>query len=159
MTQPTSQPDLSPEPDWTPCKPFGPEASQGSTFVSSDTSGRFNVRYFAGDDGALVGKAWLGQDCQGPPGHAHGGSLASLLDEAMGAAAWSKGHRVVAAKLEIAFKAPVPLDTAVRFEAWIAEINGRKLTTRSRLFVADTLCCEGEALFVTAPALLDRKTP
>ena len=36
---------------------------------------------------------------QGPPGHADGGSLAAVLDEAMGAAVWLAGHSVVAAHL------------------------------------------------------------
>src|SRR5579859_3317215 len=34
---------------------------------------------------------------QGPPGHAHGGAIAAVLDEVMGAAVWRAGHPVLLA--------------------------------------------------------------
>ena len=37
---------------------------------------------------ALFGRAFFGSaGCEGPPGHAHGGSMAAVLDEAMGSCA------------------------------------------------------------------------
>ena len=53
-----------------------------------------------------VGVAYAGGSgppIEGPPGHAHGGSMAAVLDEAMGAAAWMEGHLVVAVRLATSF--------------------------------------------------------
>src|SRR5690349_90349 len=50
---------------------------------------------------------------QGPPGHAHGGCLSAILDEAMGAVVWCAGHPVVAGRLEVDFKRAVPLGVRV----------------------------------------------
>lgn len=75
-----------PEAGWTPVTPT--QAVSAGTFVSGDPGGnRLRVRYFRRDnDGALLAKVWFGPGTQGPPGHAHGGSMASILDEAMAAA-------------------------------------------------------------------------
>lgn len=84
------------------------------SFVSGDPFGnRIRVRYFKRErDGALVGKVWFGPGAEGPPGHAHGGSMAAVLDEALGAAAWMSGHPVVAAKLVTVFRRMLPLGTS-----------------------------------------------
>ncbi len=120
-------------------------------FVSGDPlSDRIRVRYFVhSEDHRLMGKVWFGPGSQGPPGHAHGGSISALLDEAMGFAAWVAGNMVLAAKLTINFRAMVPVDSVASCEAWIENIDGRKITTRSRLFSADgTTCSDGTALFL-----------
>ena len=48
-----------------------------------------SIHYFrTGPDRSLRAKVLFGPGTQGPPGHAHGGSMAAVLDEAMGGAAW-----------------------------------------------------------------------
>ena len=78
---------------WTPIDPLG-SVGTGRSFVSGEPDGdRLRVCYYRRDrDGALVGKIWFGPGAEGPPGHAHGGSMAAVLDEAMGAGAWLAGH-------------------------------------------------------------------
>ena len=90
-----------------------PFLALADTFVSGDPSGhRLNVRYYLRSaDGVLRAKVLFGPGTQGPPGHAHGGSMAALLDEAMGGAAWLAGHPVVAAQLNIKFSRMLPLGT------------------------------------------------
>lgn len=125
------------------------------SFVSGDADGdRLRVRYFRrADDGALVGRAWFGAGAEGPPGHAHGGAMAALLDEAMGASAWLAGHAVLAAQITIAFRAILPLGSIVTVEASIARIDGRKVITRGRLVGdAGVTHAEGEGLFVELDA-------
>lgn len=121
------------------------------SFVSGDPGGaRLRIRYFRRSaDGALLGNVWFGPDAQGPPGHAHGGSMAAVLDEAMGASAWLSGHAVVAAQITIQFRRMLPLGTIARLEAWVDVVNGRKVTTRGRL-VDDRgeTFAEGEGLFI-----------
>ena len=66
---------------------------------------------------------WLG----GGPGVAHGGILASFLDEIMGHLALAHRVAAVTASFEIRFLRPVPIGTVLRGEAWLARRDGRKL--------------------------------
>jgi acyl-coenzyme A thioesterase PaaI-like protein len=151
-------PDATPEPGWTPIQPF-PQLRPIRSFVSGDPDGdRLRVAYFRRErDGALVGRVWFGPGTEGPPGCAHGGSVAAVLDEAMGAAAWMAGHAVVAARLTTNFRRMVPLGSDAILEAWVADVEGRKVTTRARLLDASSEpFADGEGLFVLLePEALD----
>lgn len=127
-------PPVTPELDWEAVQPLRIEGGRGS-FVSGDPEGdRLRVAYFRRTtDGALVGRAWLGPGAEGPPGHAHGGATAAVLDEAMGAAAWMEGWVVVAVHLEVDFRRMVPLATDAWMEARVESVDGRKVRTRGRL--------------------------
>jgi len=143
-------PPVVAEPGWTPIEPLRLEGGRGS-FVSGDPAGdRLRVRYFRRErDGRLVGRAWFGPGAQGPPGHAHGGSIAAVLDEAMGAAAWLAGHRVVAVQLDTSFQRMLPLGTDATLEAWVERTDGRKVWTLSRLLdERREAFAEAEALFL-----------
>lgn len=52
----------------------------------------------------------LGDRFGGPPGHAHGGIIATILDEAMGKANKLKGKVALTRRLEVDYLRPVPLD-------------------------------------------------
>ncbi|MBU0742679.1 PaaI family thioesterase [bacterium] len=138
------------EPGWTRVElPF---PSTSSRFVTGDTTGRrLSVRFYRRDaDGALMLKARCGPDAQGPPGHAHGGSMAALLDEAMGAAAWLSGHPVLAAELNVTFKRMLPLETACVVEAEVVEVDDRKIHASSVLRdpAGGIVYCTGRALLI-----------
>ena len=133
------------------------------SFVSGEPNGqRLRVRYFRRvDDSALVGKAWFGPGTEGPPRHAHGGSIAALLDEAMGFAAWSAGHAVLAARVSIDFRDMLPIGTEALFEASVESVNGRKVVTRSRLYGprdVDFATAEGLFLMLDAEKLGGKST-
>jgi acyl-coenzyme A thioesterase PaaI-like protein len=131
-----------------------PERSQiglGHSFVSGDPLGpRLRVAYFLRDaDQAMVGRAWFGPLAEGPPRHAHGGALAALLDEVMGAAAWLAGHRVVAAKIEVDFKRPVPLGTTATFEGIVTKAEGRRVHMAATLALPDgTVASTASGLYI-----------
>ena len=61
----------------------------------------------------------------GPPGHAHGGIIATILDEAMGKV--NKFRNVVALtkKMEIEYMKPVPLGKKLTVSGREQEVNGR----------------------------------
>ncbi len=146
----TRPPAVRPEPGWNAIAPV-PDLAPRRSFVSGEPDGdRLRVAYFTRErDGALVGRVWFGPGSEGPPGYAHGGSVAAVLDEAMGVAAWLAGHPVVAARLVTNFRDMVRLGTDATFEAWVAELDGRKVTTRARLVGPDgTLLADADALFV-----------
>lgn len=134
-------------PGGAPIYPFpGPPQS----FVSGDPHGhRLRVAYFRLEDGRLTARAWFGRGAEGPPGYAHGGSVAAVLDEAMGAAAWSGGHPSIAARIEVDFRLPVPLGIDAVVEMNVEKVDGRKITTRARLLDADgRMLAESAGLFV-----------
>ncbi|HVT15978.1 MAG TPA: PaaI family thioesterase [Thermoanaerobaculia bacterium] len=146
------------EPGWTPIEPFRLEGLEGGrgSFITGEPEGhRLRVRYFVRErDGRLVGRAWFGPGAQGPPGHAHGGSIAAVLDEAMGAAAWMAGHLTVAARLETDFRRMLPLGTDATLEAWVERIEDRKVWTAARLLDGE----DGEP-FAAAKALFVKLDP
>lgn len=122
-----------------------------NSFVSGDlTSNRIRAAYFFRDaDSAVVGRAWFGPGAEGPPRHAHGGSMAALLDEVMGFACWLKGHRVLAKKIEIGFLRSLPLDTVVTFEGAVVGVDGKAITAVGKLVLPNgTVCAEGRGVFV-----------
>ena len=139
------------EPGWT--KIDLPFPATSSSFVSGDqTRRRLSVRFFLRDtDSVLMMKVVCGPDAQGPPEHAHGGCMAAVLDEAMGAAAWLSGHPVVAAELNITFKRMLPLKTPCVVEAEVVSVAERKVRARSEL--RDPT---GEIVYSTGEALLIR---
>lgn len=128
--------------------PAGGDAPQ---FVSADTSpDRIRARYFARDrDDSVEGHVYFGYAAQGPPGHAHGGAIAAVLDELMGYLAWEHSLTVVAAELWVKYRRPTPLKTELKLRAWIESVEGTRAELRSELRTADDeLCCEGGGLFI-----------
>lgn len=140
----------APATDWSAVQL--PHVLLEDNFVSGDSSGRrLSVRYFRNDpDRSLRAKVLFGPAAQGPPAHAHGGSMAAILDEAMGGAAWMQGHPVVAAELTTRFKVMLPLGTRCIVEAWVSHVDGRKVRVAGRLKQngGDIIYAEGEALFI-----------
>lgn len=131
-------PEVTAELGWEPFVPLALEGGQRSFVSGKPQSGLLRVQYFRRrGDGAVVGRAWFGPGAAGPPGHAHGGSIAAVLDEAMGVAAWSSGYASVAAHLEVDFSRMIPLGTDALLEAWVEKASGRKVTTRGRLLDDD----------------------
>jgi acyl-coenzyme A thioesterase PaaI-like protein len=136
--------------DWTPIEPFPPRSETRRSFVSDDPDGdRLRVAYYrSGDEPVLRAKVWFGPGTEGPPGRAHGGAVAAALDEAVGAAAWMLGHRVVVARLAVDFRSPVPLGIDAAIESTVVNVDRRKITCRARLTHNGALLAEAEGLCV-----------
>jgi acyl-coenzyme A thioesterase PaaI-like protein len=84
------------------------------------------------DDGAIAGRFFVKQDHQGPPGYAHGGILATALDEAMALLVHAEGIHALTASLTIDLKAPAPVGSFVDLEARIESSEGRRLELSAR---------------------------
>jgi acyl-coenzyme A thioesterase PaaI-like protein len=136
--------------EWEAVDPF-PQLRPQRSFVSDDPAGdRLRVAYFRRPgEQALRATVWFGPGTEGPPGHAHGGSVAAVLDEALGAAAWLAGHPVVVARLTVDFREMVRVGTEAIVDARVVSVDGRKVTCRARMTAGDTLLAEAEALCVT----------
>ncbi len=111
---------------------------------------RLDIRYFVDTSGQrLLGIASFGADAEGPPGFAHGGAIASLIDDAMGTTAWTAGHRVVTLNMSVNMRAFVPLHVPVRVECAVASVDGRKVHVTCRvLSPPDTVHADATGLFL-----------
>src|ERR1700731_3587102 len=67
----------------------------------------------------------LGKRSTGPPGHCHGGIIATILDEAMGKV--NKLRQVVAltSEITVSYLKPVPLNHPLRVESHEVRVRGR----------------------------------
>lgn len=126
-------------------------------FVSGEPDGnRFRVRYFRDSEQHLHARIWFGPETGGPPGHAHGGAIAAIMDEALGLAAWAAGYPIVVGNLNVSFRNLLPLEKVVTLESRVVSVEGRKVMVHGRLFCdEDTVYAEGQCLCITLP---DRKT-
>jgi uncharacterized protein (TIGR00369 family) len=68
----------------------------------------------------------LGKRYTGPPGHAHGGIIATILDEAMGKV--NKLRHVIAltSQITVDYLKPVPLNEPLRVESREVRVRGRQ---------------------------------
>jgi acyl-coenzyme A thioesterase PaaI-like protein len=146
---PLPEPDLCGPERWIALDTASKEHSK--TFVSGEPDGnRLRVRYFINPTAdAFMARAWFGEGAEGPHGHAHGGAVAAVLDESMGTASWCLGHPALAAKIEVEFRAMVPLGTTATVEAWVESVDGRKVSLRARMRGDDgTVYGEARGLFI-----------
>jgi acyl-coenzyme A thioesterase PaaI-like protein len=77
----------------------------------------------------------LGPAFEGPPGRAHGGVIAAIVDEAMGALLPALGTLAFTGRLSVDYLGPAPLGVPLEFRSWLARQEGRRLH----------LACEGSA--------------
>ena len=121
-------------------------------FVSGDPEGnRFRVRYYRDAEKHLHARIWFGPETEGPPGHAHGGAVAAVLDEALGLAAWAAGYPIVVGNLNISFRTMLPLLQVVTIESRVVSAEGRKIMVHGRIFHDDTVYAEAQCLCITIP--------
>ena len=81
--------------------------------------------------GGVEGRFFVKQDHQGPPGYAHGGVLATALDEAMALLLFADETFALTGRLEVDLLAPAPVGTFVRVEAAMEDAQGRTLRLRA----------------------------
>jgi acyl-coenzyme A thioesterase PaaI-like protein len=134
-----------------PVQPF-PTGPAKRSFVSGDAAAaeRTRVEYFRNPENHhLHAHVWFGPHTEGPPDSVHGGAIAAVLDEAMGAVCWMNGHPVVGARITINYLHLTPLGFDGRIESWIDQIEGRKIFIKSTLSdVHGKVHAAGEALFI-----------
>jgi uncharacterized protein (TIGR00369 family) len=89
----------------------------------------------------FISRFRLGKRFTGPPGHCHGGIIATILDEAMGKV--NKLRQVVAltSQITVDYLKPVPLNKPLRVESREVRVRGRK-----HINMAEILNQKGEVL-------------
>lgn len=146
--EPVADLSLAGEVDWIP---FDAPALVGTSlrFVSGDPEGsRYRVRYYRDEQQHLKARVWFGPETEGPPGHAHGGAVAAVLDEVLGLSAWAAGHPIVVANLNVSFRNLLPLKTVVTVTSEIVSVNGRKVLVKGSVNNGATIFAEAECLCI-----------
>src|SRR5882762_3538278 len=90
----------------------------------------------------IVGRFVLSERYQGGGGFAHGGIIATMLDEAMGKVCRFREARAVTAELNVEYLRPVSVDKEIVVEGRETEQQGRNL------FMAGEILARGRARFV-----------
>ena len=96
---------------------------------------------------------------EGPKAHAHGGFLATILDETMGSACWYHGLPVLAANLSVRYRRSVPLNGTYMCEAKIERLETRRAMVAARIYKDDVTYCEATGVFVRVPIELLKQQP
>jgi len=98
---------------------------------------------------ALVGRVNIDRLREGPPHTVHGGVVAGLFDEILGAAQrLSGGFGGVTGRLVVRYRKPTPLSDDLEFRAWIHDDRSRRLVMRADCRVGGVVTAESEAVFL-----------
>lgn len=99
---------------------------------------------------AMLGHVRLSRLREGPPGKVHGGVLAGLFDEIMGAAQrLGGGEGGMTGRLTVRYRKPTPLETDLQFRAWIHDERPTRVIIRAESVLA---AAPSDAPVVTASA-------
>jgi acyl-coenzyme A thioesterase PaaI-like protein len=104
------------------------------------------MRLFAGEGISTYAEVDVTEVHAGQPGRMHGGLLAAAFDEMMGAVNWLVGPPTLTGRLDVVYRAPVPVGGLLFFRAWSAGIDRRKS------FVAGECRLDGALGLVAATA-------
>jgi acyl-coenzyme A thioesterase PaaI-like protein len=85
---------------------------------------------------------------EGPPGCLHGGYIAGIFDEVLGAAQTFSGQAGMTGRLTVHYRSPTPLNTELHLRARLESVSGRKTLCKGTLHAGDRLCAEAEGLFI-----------
>ena len=110
------------------------------------------LRFFVDSNNNVVSHLRLAARFAGPPGHAHGGIIATLLDEAMSKVNRARGVLAMTRRLDVDYLRPVPLGKPLTLiarhtgttgrrnyiEAQLADASGEILATAKAIFVTIT---------------------
>ncbi|MDX3644801.1 PaaI family thioesterase [Streptomyces sp. MB09-02B] len=133
-----------------PGEPLG--AHYGQCFGCGDEQPHgLHLEARAGEGVTLTAEFTVRPAHQGAPGLAHGGVLASALDETLGSLTWLLRTIAVTGRLETDFLQPVPVGAVLHLRAEVTAVAGRKIFARAEGRVGGPegpLAVRADALFV-----------
>lgn len=107
------------------------------------------LRFYVDAEHVIVCRVRLARRFEGPPGHAHGGVIATLLDEAMSKANRQFGVLAMTRQMEVEYLEPVPLGAKLLLTGRHAGAEGRKHRCEAELASEDgEVLARGNALFI-----------
>ena len=116
------------------------------------------LQFYVDAEHVIVSRVRLAKRFEGPPGHAHGGVIATLLDEAMSKANRQFGVLAMTRQMEVEYLRPVPLGTRLLLTGRHAGAEGRKHRCEAELAnEAGDVLARGKALFIEVDRKMLRK--
>jgi uncharacterized protein (TIGR00369 family) len=117
------------------------------------------LKFFVDEEHTIVCRVRLAKRFEGPPGHAHGGVIATLLDEAMSKANRQFGVLAMTRQMEVEYLKPVPLGTRLLLTGRHTSSSERKHHCEARIVNEDNVVlAQAKALFIEVdPGMIDRE--
>jgi acyl-coenzyme A thioesterase PaaI-like protein len=103
---------------------------------------------FTFDGERMRGAGTLDAPYTGPPGTVHGGVVALVLDELLGAVNASLGLGAYTGTLTIRYERPTPIGQELTFDAWVDRTEGRKVFTVGTISADGTVTARAEGVFI-----------
>jgi uncharacterized protein (TIGR00369 family) len=113
-----------------------------------------HLKFFLAEDGTVICETTVPDTYEGPRGYAHGGIIATLLDETMSKAVRSHGVVAMTRNMEVDYRRPVPSSAPdepklVRLEGRVVRDEGRKHWAEARVLDANGIeLAVSKALFI-----------
>lgn len=108
------------------------------------------------DGERLHGTAVLGAVYNGPPGMVHGGIIALVFDELLGATNVCHGLGGFTGTLSVRYEKPTFIDTELTLEGWIERVEGRKVFTCGTISIDGTVTARAEGIFIQTATMQAR---
>ncbi|MBB4930972.1 acyl-coenzyme A thioesterase PaaI-like protein [Lipingzhangella halophila] len=99
------------------------------------------------DDGVRA-RVTLNGTYQGPPGLAHGGWVAAMLDQVLGSASAAAGMVGLTANLDVNYRNPTPLNAPLELTARVTGTERRKVFVSAEIRHNGEVTAEGTAVMV-----------
>ena len=107
------------------------------------------LKFFVDEEHRIVCHIRVPRRFEGPPGHVHGGVIATLLDEAMSKANRQFGIVAMTRQMEVEYLKPVPLLTSLELSARHVSESGRRHHCEAQIADASNrILARGKALFI-----------
>ena len=137
--------------------PLAHGTRNGCFGCGDDNSAGLHLKFFVDEEQRVLCRVRLAAQFQGPPGHAHGGIIATLLDEAMSKANRFRNIVAMTRHMSIDYRRPVPLHTDLVLEGWsekdAGSTSGRKHRCSAEIRDASgTVLASATGIFVEVSA-------
>lgn len=100
------------------------------------------------DGDEVRGTGRFGSAFNGPPGGAHGGHVAAVIDELLGVTGVMSGNHGFTGTLEIRYESLTPLNTDLDLRGWVRGTEGRKTYICGEIRAGGRLCASAAGIFV-----------
>jgi hypothetical protein len=99
----------------------------------------------------MRGRATFDYPYEGPPTCVHGGVIAELFDELLGAANIVAGQAAMTGTLTVRYRRPTPLMAPLDLESRMTGKDGRKIYAWGGIYYQGELTAEAEGIFIEVP--------
>src|SRR4051812_19646279 len=103
---------------------------------------------FTFDGERMSGHGSLSAPFTGPPGTVHGGVVAMVLDELLGAVNACLGLGAYTGTLTVRYERPTPIGEALTFDAWVDRTEGRKVFSVGTISASGAVTARAEGVFI-----------